>query len=143
MASTIQIIREYTTKTGRRGVVYSLEGRKAATFIPTACDNIAAHLSAALGLAQPTLEEKLERLDYDRGTFEVSIWEKYGKRRVYVNLKKKLNGGRNWNRGLGAAWYLDLESGRVVQCLDWAGSKTFKAYDDAADELLEQLEEVA
>ena len=138
----LAITRQYITSTGRRGVCYTFKGRKCATFIPTNTDNVVEHLLGRLGLAQAkTLAELVDELEYDREDFQVSLWERYGKSRIYVDLLQKSNGGKRWNGGLGYSFWVDTKTGRVMGG-SWAGAKTRNAWEEDVDALTEQILEL-
>jgi hypothetical protein len=137
----LTITREYTTKTGRRGVCYTIKGAAAATFIPTACEDVLGWLLGSLGLGAETLEDIIAATDED--DWEIDRWTKHGHDRVYVTLISKLNGGRNWNGGIGNKWWVCLKTGKIENVWRWAGAKTRKRHEGEANELLRRIAALA
>lgn len=72
----------------------------------------------------------------DKEVFTVNYWTKgKGKERAYITLNEKLNGGQDWNNGVGWEGYVDLYSGDVVTTRDWAGGATRDKYIQKLDNL--------
>ena len=71
-----------------------------------------------------TLTEIAAIIETVDDVLSVNIWEKNGKSRIYINLKK-YNGGKNWNNGrAGTVWF---ENGRIYAKGDWVGASTRRA----------------
>lgn len=82
------------------------------------------------------MQQMANRIKAIEGVESVNVWEKAGKRRVYIELPK-LNGGKNWNGGRAVTLYLDSVEGLVCR-QDWAGAKT----RDHAAPIIEAIREV-
>ena len=76
MTSQIEIIRTYKTSNGIVGAVYTYMGRKCSTFLGRVKDAAKA-LASSLGIDSRSREDRIIELG--------SLWENYGKRRVYFN----------------------------------------------------------
>lgn len=53
-----------------------------------------------------------------------------------ILLVPKLDGGRDWNNGVGCAWMVDCNNASVGQMMKWAGKKTHAAYSNQAQLML-------
>jgi hypothetical protein len=56
---------------------------------------------------------------------------------IKILLPHKLDGGPDWNNGLGCVWMVSChDDARVQQVMKWAGKKTYAAYGDRAGRML-------
>lgn len=142
--SNIQI---HTASNNARYATYTIKGKgNACTFIPKSCKN-AVEVAAWLNPAPVDLNALCDSLNTDwagEPEWRVTLWEKYGKRRVYVKLVNKCNGGKNWNGGIGGKWCIDLDrNGELSQDWSWAGAATRKTYESELNEIVEAIRAAA
>lgn len=142
----------YHTNNNRFGLCYTLaNGKKGSTFIPTALamrgdvEEMERYLMERMGLELPakSLDDALKGLSEElalEGDFEINRWSKGGHDRLYINLMRKNNGGKNWNGGLGGAWYVCLVTGKSVQSRDWAGAATRNSWESDVDALIARIQ---
>ena len=80
--------------------------------------------------------EEVKKIAQTHGSVvSVSLWEKHGKRRAYVEFEK-LNGGKKWNSGKAGTVYYDEESQKFTILRDsLAGAKTRESIKSALEEM--------
>ena len=145
---------------------YTIDGQRAASFVPSICETAhdaliwlrasltagraaaAAIITALKEIAMPTtqplsLEDKLKEINEANSSWiSCELWTRVaGKESVYVTLTAKSNGGKSWNQGIGAKWRIELASGRVSQTQQWAGAATRKDYESDVQEVIDQITE--
>lgn len=137
MSSQIEIIRFYRTKTGRMGMVYSIDGRKAATFTPAGLHRTTdtaklAWLYNSLGIEQQLTVEQCVNAVVGKD-FRVKVWKE---RVAYITLLKSKNGRRGRT---GGQWSVNLLTGETRQEACWSGAATRRTYEDLVEETLDAI----